>query len=1274
MNDSKLYLCKADCSLLGVISGIKIETGNLTRNATDLWELTFEVNRFVEVDGKLVQSDYYDSINDMMKLYLDCNIAQAFFVIDSEPTITGDGFQEVKTVTAHSIEAELNHVYLRNFKVNCGTYDSQEFLVTDEDGSLVNNLDEYNATTMKWISLVDYDDTRYSLMHLILQNTDWKVKDNIQEDICTIKGCFDTSDSVYAFLMKTVSPGLSIIFEFDRKNKEIDIVKADEYGKDTGIFITMRNLMNKFEVTSSSEDSIITKIIPTGSNGLGIEQVNFGDDYIINLDYFMNTKNEYGDYKFVSQELHDKYNLWKDYRYNDIIESNITTIDGDIYFKGTNREFYKELTKSYNKVIETISELTNRIPNDGCFIDYKTYKLEELIEQQTAYNNALLALIVLYKSEYGVIEIGDAPDYIPTPATAISIKNTPYWYDYCAYKDIIIPKIENAIKKATDKDYEYKSIDSYLYQWDLYGLDELESKKKAWEECVNILYKPYFVKKWNYGVEQLNDEYGNTTYLYRDEYEFYTPTKETWDSLTEEQRLEFTSMDAFIAQFNQYLDYMSYEDRENSLTGTICKGIITQCTDAINSLKVNIFNLNILKCSLDNSRQHLVNQCSMNGFYSYPYCFTTEDLNVIKSLLRTKEYSNENIITTNLNDAVSTVDIQEDLYQCALEELDTISQPQYSFSTELDNLYAIEEFKEYREPFNVGNFIMVGLETHEYLYDNNFIKLRLMSISHNPFDVGEELSIEFSTMTKTLNTISDLAFLLDKQLSSGGSSSSSSSSGSSTYGNNDANVQMSNTMLNALLKTDLFGSKVNDVVLDSLKTNKGNFTTLFSQSGAFDAFESGKIKINGDCIVDKIKSHNWNGTTDELLNNTEGSIIDLNEGKFNFAGGKLKWDNSQLSIKGDVIAESFILGNNARITAGNDTIDKSDSYYDLDSSGTLKANNAIIHGTIYATNGEFSGDVIANTLTADQSGSIAGWKFDANTFYKNSNIFANENGMYLGNDGLSIKDVFTVDKDGNCVANNFSSNNVNILGGSFVLGEVGNETHQINMGVTSYSSYFNIIGEQSNALEGIRTKFTTSISSNSYQILAQNSETLEMQDVLEICGSEYDHIAPGIVTRPHILIEQYNNYGSNRKLYLSASSITCTSAYEQRSFSGLEKRALYVGSDGTIGAASSSRRYKQDISTELDDTFNPHQIYDLPVSQFRYKEEFSGGDNTELYIGFIAEDVAKYYPSAARWNEDHTEVDTWEMSDMFPALVKLIQEQHSDIEMLKKEIEKLKQL
>ena len=1088
MENSKIYLCKADCSILGNISGLKIETCSLKKNAIVQWELTFEVERYTNDNlCELKQTDYYDSIDTMMRLYLDGK-EQAFFVIDEEPAIHGEGLQETKTVTAHSIERELSYLNIKNFKINCGTKDSQEYLATDSTGNF-NNINPYTNLPYEYISLVNYNNPQLSLLHLALQNTGWAVDENIDTEICNIKKSFEVSnENIYSFLMDTVSSSASVVFQFDRKNKKVGLIKAEDFGEDTGIFISMRNLMNRFEINSSSNDELITKLVPTGANNLGIEQVNFGKDCIINLDYFMNTLNEYGDYKYVSKELYDKYVTWKNYRETDKI-----TFNGKQY---TRREQYIELTKLYNHTILAINDLKNRVPNDGAVTDYKTFSLEELKLHLNAFNKALVSLITLYKNECGVTEIGNAPNYTPTPSSAVNIKNTPYWHDFYAYQESIIPQIKEALKMYCQTDSNgnlmtdinghfiemefgnpayyadpsiVKEVDAYKYEWSLYGLDELESKKKAWSEVSNILFNECFIKSGTIAAPT----------AYR------TPDDNGWNSLSDKQKKEFTSKSAYIDKLNQYLDYMSFDVRNNSLTKTKCKGIIQQCNDAILTRKNEMKSLENLQNNYSTQRINLANSVSLENFkINNNLLFTEKDLNIINSMIREKDYNNSNILTTNLDDIVSTLDVQEELYQAAIEELYTLSQPQYSFQTELDNLYALEEFQSYHDDFNVGNFIRVGFEIHEELFDFDFRKLRLISIEYNPLQSDENLSIEFSTMIRNLEGVSDLASLLGETSSSG--SSSSSSGGGGTYGNNDANVQMSNNMLNALLSTELFGTTVTDVILDSIKGNKGNFNTLLSHSGVFDSLEAGRIKISGECLFDTIKSSNY-------VAGKSGSMLDLLNGNFDFAGGKLKWNGTNLSVEGngtftgDIIANSLKLGQNVKIdnsaitglskvatsgdfndlsnisdilmtddvtiksvtdangvttktiTVGEHTYttkesdnyiltnvglgtntDKHDeSFFKVSKNGLLEANNALIYGTVYATNGRFAGEVIAtsgtftgdimaNSLTANKSGTIAGWTFNENGFFRENNSFS----QLIGSNGISISDFFFVQPEG----------------------------------------------------------------------------------------------------------------------------------------------------------------------------------------------------------------------------------------------------------------------
>lgn len=1018
---NQLYLCKADGSLLGTMTGLQPESCILKKNAADLWELSFTVSRYIDLDSQLVQSDYYDSIDELMQICLDGD-EPVFFMIDTEPSVSNDGSQETKSVTAHSIECELNRKLLKNFKINCGTQDSLEYLVTDENGNF-NNLNEYTGLPYEYISLVNYENPRLSLLHLALEDTDWTVSQGIDADLCKIHVQFEvSSESIYSFLMKQVSPAVSVIFTFDRKNKTVGAVRFQDYGEDTGVFIGLRSIVNRIDIQSSSDDGICTRLIPSGADRLGIEYVNFGDDFLINLDYFMNTLNEYGSFKYVSRELHDKYRAWKFYREEELI----TTEN----FTGTRREYYASLSRQYNQTILDINELKNRLPNDGCSVNYKTYKLEELKAAYTAYQNALGILLALYKDENGVAQIGPPPEYTPLPSGTVNIKDTVYWFDFYAYTERIIPSVEQALKMYCKTDSSIATEpDSYLYEWTLYGSDELESRKKAWSETAALLFKDCFVTS---GTPSLPLSYR-------------TPDAAGWNGLNTGQKSLFTSMNAFIQQLNQYLDYMSFHLRDNSLTGTRCKGIIRQCEDAITARKEEIRLLTERQRQISEERNRLARSVMPQYFtINGETVFCQEDLITINSLLKEQVYNNENILITDLDNIVSAVDAQEALYQDAIKELHRLSQPQYSFTTDTDNLFALPDFEPVREHFKVGNFIRLNTG----LYDDEFVKLRLVSIEHNPLRDTDNMTVKFSTMIKSLDGISDLAFMLDgasgSSTGSPGSSSGNALTGSSGngsgsfFGSHNAMIQISNNVLNALLNTELFGTAVTDVILDRLKANKGNFNTLFSHSGIFDSLEAGQIRINGDCLFDCIKSKNWNGTTTNPIDNTTGSILNLSDGTCNL-GGKLKWDGRALSIdgdgkftgtvmatagsfkgivnatggtfKGDIVAESLTLADQGTFSCGKQEADHSGKFVNISSDGFLQADNAIVRGTIYAKDGKFTGDIVANDLTANNSGSIAGWKFNSNGFYQNTPKLKG-NGMYMGTDGLSVNNCFVVEKEG----------------------------------------------------------------------------------------------------------------------------------------------------------------------------------------------------------------------------------------------------------------------
>jgi len=168
---------------------------------------------------------------------------------------------------------------------------------------------------------------------------------------------------------------------------------------------------------------------------------------------------------------------------------------------------------------------------------------------------------------------------------------------------------------------------------------------------------------------------------------------------------------------------------------------------------------------------------------------------------------------------------------------------------------------------------------------------------------------------------------------------------------------------------------------------------------------------------------------------------------------------------------------------------------------------------------------------------------------------------------------------------------------------------------------------------------------------------------------------------------------SNEGLYLSYSNgtiysnINITDSLVFRTagnytFSNIETQAsglpaLFVG-DNLFRQSSSSRRYKNSINNLKDSFIEAERLYNLPVRQFKYNNGVLKEDDPyydKLLPGFIAEEVNEYYPNATVYNkkeDGQLEVENWDVRYIVPPMLKLIQDQHQEIELLKEEVTNLK--
>lgn len=1331
-----IYLAKPTGEILGRPNGLREETCKVKKTLTDMWELSFDVNKYTDENDDFSSSDFYESLSENMYLLLESDTANALFLIDTKPVVTNDGIQETKSITAHTAECELQQKFLRSFYINNGTGESQEYLADD-------NIDPYTGLPKEYIRLVNFEKPGLSLLHLALQETGWTVDDSLQTaeaEACAGKYQFSVDGKdVYSFLMSEVAQTAKILFFFDRRKRRVSFRSYPHIGKDTGICIGLRNLASRIQIESTADAALITAYRPACDGGLGIEYVNFGDPCLYNLDYFADTHDAYGDYQYVTESFHDQYAAWKKKREE-------------------LRPDYIALTESYNKTLLDVSELQNRLPNDGCSIDYKTYKADELAFSLNAYEKALAALITLYKKEY--------PALYADPGVKLDeshLRTTMYWHDYYAYKYQIIPAVVEAMKiwYATDQNGNLlrdengnyvvcengnpayagnpaivKPVNAFLYEFELYGLTELKAKKKAWMECVNLLYRDGFITS---GTKENPKAY-------------LTPDETGWGRLTAGQKAQFTTIAAFKDTLNSYLDYMAFASRPNAITGTTCKGIVRLCEDAISKRQGEIDSLQKRLASVGAERDALSSSVLPENNFS------AENLKLFCLLVREADYSSKNIVTTNLDDVLTMIGTAEELYQDAETHLKTASRPQYAFHTTIDNLFALEEFAPLREDFAIGNFIRLLPD----LFRDDSVKLRLISIESNPLLDTGDISVEFSTMTRSLSDINDLAFLFGEG-ASGTSRSSGSSSGGGTYGKNDAEIQIANNMLNALLKSETFGTQVSDVILDSIRANKGNFGKLLSHSGIFDSLESGEIKVNGTCLTNIIQSLNY-------IAGSEGSMFNLENGSVDFAGGALTYTKNKglvikgakgkTSIDGSSVNTGAITSNNYNGTSGNPLGNTKGSIIDL-TNGQFSLGGGKIkwNGSDLAIDGggTFAGDVIATTLTATQSGNIAGWNFNQNGFYKSNSSIASKNGMYIGEEGISIKDSFVAKSNGLYIKSEdwISDAYLNYIGDDYttLCNIMKGQWIRIYMYNTADIDYFNmswkynLIVEMVDDDDGVggaaaiigiasqyiirgygvsgRTEAADAMSFDgenvlyldvSYDNLYDPNAVLNNKDVQEylniglkakvsnviiekiysngrsIGGRYFNGVQIGKVEiynsdntlrqtihgtrtndRKGMMINTYSKHIYAEKFSIDNDSLSHSAVYQSISSTSPN---VYIDSNGSFKrSSSSSQRYKTDITTEIPEDLSPEKLYDLDIVSFKYKDHYLSPQDCRYQsdiVGLIAEDVFRKYPLACNFDANGNP-EMWEIHILFPAALKLIQEQHEEIEKLKQRVTILEQ-
>lgn len=780
-HNSKIYLCRPDRTVICALNGVQINSVEYEQQLKDFNHLTFNVDRYIDIDGEYVESAGYEKLKDHMTIYLE---GLDYFQLQ-EPTLQNDnGRYEYKTCEAYSDEKTFEDKDMKGLSFNKGTTDSMEMLAT-------NNVDDMGYAK-EYITFCNDRNHELSLMHLVLDRVPgWSVG-YIDPAIKNEKYSFEADNTnAYAFLNTTVANVVKCVFYFDTINRTVNAYAKENIGKDTNIFIGWRNALNMLKM-SPQTDTMYNALTVQGDEELDITRVNYGRSQVYNLDYYLTTN-------YFPQETINKVKAWQKWQTD-------------------NHDAYIENGKKSAEYQAKIDEIYYRVPNDGIQIaQYKTMDQETLEKTLKMYEQMLTTIQVSVdtrddheKDSNGNYTKWDKPDdiqnrvYKPWTTSSGEVDHEKYlallkesnkgYYTYQELRDYIIPNIKVAIQNlhlADDKKIDYN--DEFESNWDLYGIKELEGKRDEYKKQIMDILAAY-QKEW----KDLTDE-----------------------EISKAGVKDEKTYNVFHKNFIKYKNWLGDENTEGSLLYKL-KGLNAQVDE-----------LETQKKPYDDVMTDMNTHSELND---PQFGLTDKEYTAVMNIVRMGDYTNNNIFTTSLDDAITSYEHCEELYQDGLKRISETSQPQYQIETSLDNILSLNEYADvnsdnkqgWHNQFTVGNFIRVGVR------DDYAVKLRLLTIAYNPCTKSSEISVTYTNMITSLTGRDDFSYLFDDTAAS--------QKNSISVGTGDSkdSVEYMTNMLQRMTNSSLFGNAVNNSVQNVL-SDQGTINKLFGDYLNYKVINVGNI-------------------------------------------------------------------------------------------------------------------------------------------------------------------------------------------------------------------------------------------------------------------------------------------------------------------------------------------------------------------------------------------------------------------------------------------------
>lgn len=781
---------------IGVLNCIDIDSINVNFNMNSQQEISFDI--YKELNGE--KCELWDDIVSLRYIYVPEH--HEYYKIEVS---TDDESKTVKHLVCSSAsEYELSNKIIRSLEIN-----------TDTD-ILRNNTNDQTIPPYAPNVLYNPSDPSNSILHRTLADKapDWSIK-HVDSTIANIQRTFSVSNQkIYDFLTQTLAKEYDCLFVFDSVDRTIsaydllnicdDCGKRGEftdecpkchghniskgYGNDTHIFINYNNFSEKitlegdegavkncFSVQGGDDimSATVRNINPNGSEYIyNFSEADYKDMPQSLIDKLEDYQEEYNrvlpEYQSITEKWYDSINNYYYYKTSMMPRVNGTAWKANVHYDINDRVYVKTLpTWCYLECVkagvsgstefDATSVTEGQIIEDGevkwkaCknilsmpdakgqldnVIDYFRYEVvyfyNEIPESITSVSNEVknvagFAVDSLYK-----VEIVQETNYPKKDNVnwfgKIKVYNSANPEDSCTSTDPIMVYIRGVNDILDYTNYISQQVDKRLHKADITyeSVLDIEIPRTAdmkYDKDADTLFKNALTE---YSLDSLSN--------------FEKSYKACLDTLSsngiKDKTSKYMGWDTYSIMYEPYYTRLTWiQDEMNKREETVDY--------------------------YDAEREKYADQMREYNNALNLQTYLGDDLfKIFWSYIREDTYQNSNYISTGLSDGAVINDAKQ-LLEVAQDELKKACELQVTLNDDISNLLNTEGFKDYKDKFEIGDFIVC--EVDDIIY-----RLRLISASFSYSD-SSNINLTFSNFTKITNFLSDAQSIINSAQSISGS-------------------------------------------------------------------------------------------------------------------------------------------------------------------------------------------------------------------------------------------------------------------------------------------------------------------------------------------------------------------------------------------------------------------------------------------------------------------------------------------------------------------------